>query len=80
VSGSINSELGNYTNTADLNAQLENYSITSGIIERPADYADNDLERYIQLKGTEADQGMQIEMRCPELFTLNWGIMLTLLI
>ena len=50
VSGTINSELGNYTNTVDVNAQLENYSTTSGIIEKPADYADSDLASYIQSK------------------------------
>ena len=42
VSGTINSELGNYTNTADLNAQLENYSTTAGINTILADYADRD--------------------------------------
>jgi len=50
VSGTINSELGNYTNTVDLNAQLGIYSTTSGIIEKPGGYADNNLESYIQSK------------------------------
>ena len=34
---------------------MGNYSTTSGIIEKPADYGDNSLESYIQLKAPETD-------------------------